>query len=95
MKSVVDSLQNKVVLNDIFTKMRINYPLIDEIGLAKDFRRANFVQQDTNYIPKEVPILLVKWNPKKSSKTKVRDQEKIRKIMQIEVKLDTLLVVAY
>ncbi len=95
LENEVDSLQNKVVLNDIFTKMRINYPLIDEIGLAKDFRRANFVQQDTNYIPKEVPILLVKWNPKKSSKTKVRDQEKIRKIMQIEVKLDTLLVVAY
>ena len=69
--------------------------MIDAIGFAKDFQQTDFIQQDTNLTPKEVPVLLVKWNRKKSSKSKISDQEKIRKVMQMEAKLDTLLVVGY
>jgi len=91
----LDSIQNEVVLNEIFAKTRISYPLIDAIGFAKDFQQTDFVQQNSSTIPVEIPILLVKWNPKKSKKSKIVDQEQIRKLMQIETKLDTLLVVAY
>jgi len=95
LQNELDSLQNKVILNDIFTRTRITYPLIDAIGFAKDFQQTDFIQQDSNLTPKEVPILLVKWNQKKETKTRISDQEKIRKVMQMEAKLDTLLVIAY
>lgn len=93
LENELDSIQNDIVLNDIFTKTRITYPLIDAIGFSKDFQQTDFIQQDS--IPIEIPILLVKWNQKKAAKVKAIDQEKIRKVMQMETKLDTLLVVGY
>ncbi len=93
LENELDSIQNDIVLNDIFAKTRINYPLIDVIGFGKDFQQTDFIQQDST--PTEIPILLVRWNRKKTSKAKAIDQEKIRKVMQLETKLDTLLVVGY
>ncbi len=89
----VKNEKNEIVLNDIFTKTRITYPLIDAIGFAKGFQQTNFIRQDST--PTEIPILLVKWNRKKPSRVKAADQEKIRKVMQMDTKLDTLLVVGY
>jgi len=93
LQNELDSLQNKVILNDIFTRTRITYPLIDAIGFAKDFQQTNFDRQDTTTA--QVPILLLKWNRKKGTTSRMKDQEKIRKVMQMEAKLDTLIVLAY
>lgn len=93
LENELDSIQNDIVLNDIFAKTRITYPFIDAIGFAKDFQQTDFIKKDS--IPTEIPVLLVKWNRKKPSKDKLTDQEKIRKVMQMDTKLDTLLVVGY
>lgn len=85
----VDSLQNKVVLANIFKETKINYPLIDEIGFSKDFQQTDFNQQE------KLPVLLVKWNRRKSLKTKRRDQLKLTEFMKVRANLDTLLVIAY
>lgn len=85
----VDSLQNKVVLANIFSETRALYPLIDKIGFAKDFQQTNFKEQG------ELPLLLIKWNPRKSTVGKKRDQPKIIEFMKIRANLDTLMVATY
>jgi len=85
----VDSLQNKVVLGNIFAETRALYPLIDKIGFAKDFQQTNFKEQG------EMPLLLIKWNRKKSLAGKKRDQPKITEFMKIRANLDTLMVATY
>jgi len=85
----VDSLQNKVVLVNIFSETKALYPLIDKIGFAKDFQQTNFKQQG------ELPLLLLKWNPRKSAVGKKRDEPKIIEFMKIRANLDTLMVATY
>ncbi len=85
----VDSLQNKVVLAKIFSETRVLYPLIDQIGFAKDFQQTNFKQQG------ELPLLLLRWNPRKSAVGKKRDEPKIIEFMKIRANLDTLMVATY
>lgn len=85
----LDSVQNKVLLADIFAETKINYPLLEEIGFTRDMQQSNFNQQAA------IPVLLVKWNRKKSVRTRQNDQLKLAAFMKVRAKLDTLLVVAY
>ena len=89
LNNLVDSLQNKVVLGNIFAETRALYPLIDKIGFAKDFQQTNFEDQD------ELPLLLIKWNRKKSAVGKSRDHPKIIEFMKIRANLDTLMIATY
>ncbi len=89
LENKVDSLQNKVVLANIFKETKANYPLLDEIGFSKDFQQTNFDKQE------KIPVLLVKWNRKKSLKTRKVDQVKLTEFMKVRASLDTLLVIAY
>ncbi|MEM6380930.1 MAG: DUF389 domain-containing protein, partial [Bacteroidota bacterium] len=70
LKRELDSLQNSVILADIFKETKINYPLLDEIGFAKDVQQTNFDQQQA------IPVLLIKWNRKKPARTRPTDQVK-------------------
>ncbi len=85
----VDSLQNQVVLGNIFAETKVLYPLIDKIGFAKDFQQTNFKEQA------EIPLLLLKWSPRKSAVGKKRDEPKIIEFMKIRANLDTLMVATY
>jgi len=85
----MDSLKNQVILANIFKETRTIYPLIDKMGFARDFQQTNFQEQ------KELPLLLIKWNRRKSATGKVRDQQKIIEFMKIRANLDTLIVATY
>lgn len=85
----VKNVQSKIVFADIFKNAKTIYPAIDEIGLAKEVQRTDFPEQT------KFPVLMVKWKPTKSKKTRVRDQERLKKIIRNQAQLDTLLVIAY
>lgn len=85
----IKNAQNKVLLADIFNNAKTVYPLIQDIGLAKEVERTDFPDQE------KLPVLMVKWKPNKSKRTRLRDQERLKTIIQNQAKLDTLIVVAY
>ena len=91
----LDSIQNKVILADIFAQTKVTYPLIDEIGLAKDFQRIHFEKSDSTFTPEEIPILWIKWNRSKNLKSKITDQQKLTEVIKMQAKLDTLVLLAY
>jgi len=85
----LDSIQNKVVISEIFKDVKDNYSLIDEIGFSKEFQKTNFSSEE------KIPILLVKWNPRKSMRSRNNDQIKLKNFIQRKAKLDTLVLVTY
>ena len=91
----LDSMQNKVILADIFQQAKIAFPSIEEIGLSKEFQQTDFSSKETEAVPTQLPILLVKWNRNKNKNTRLAEQERLVKLIKMQAKLDTLSVLAY
>jgi len=87
-QSQLDSLQSTKI-TDVYKEAKVNYPLIEEIGIAQDFTKTDF---DTT---QEASIVLVKWGAKKSSSGKKRDEPKLKEFIKTRLKLEALELLSY
>jgi len=84
----LDSLQSSKV-EGIYKEVKTLFPLLSEIAIAKDVVKTDFEKST------EIPIVLVKWSTKKSSKGKEGDEEKLKDFIKVRAKLDTIQLIVY
>ena len=86
----IDSLEIQDI-DVLYKKIKVLFPSIKEIAIAKNVSKTNFVQAQAT----ELPMVFVKWDAKKSSSQRKLDQEKLAAYIKMEAPLDTLQLVAY
>lgn len=86
--SQMDSLNAGNML-DVYQEIKTLFPLVEEVAIAKDVMKTDFVNNST------IPIAMVKWNKKKSTTGKKRDESKLTNFIKIRIKQDTIQLIQY
>ncbi len=84
----MDSLTNNDLLN-IYKEIKTIFPLIKEVAIAKNITKTDFTT------PTTIPLALIKWDRKKSTSGKKRDEPKLKEFIKVRAKLDTIQLVVY
>lgn len=84
----LDSLQQSN-LTDIYEEVKKVFPAITELGIDE-----NFVKTDFDTI-REVPIVVLKWDRKKTSRERKKDEVKLTGFLQTRLKVDDLQLIVY
>lgn len=81
------SVEGTIPFEEISKELKITYEDLETFGYAKRIN-TNFNKIDT------IPVFNISWNSKLSSKDRKAYETKIKNVLKVRMKLDTLLVVA-
>ncbi len=84
----MDSL-NTGSMMDVYQEIKTLFPLVDEVAIAKNVVKTDFVNSTT------IPVAMIKWNAKKSTTGKKRDEPKLADFIKMRIKQDTIQLIRY